>query len=374
MTDRTEAEIARRPPARRAARRARSGDDRPAESSSARSSTRAWRGCTSPRASAASACRPKLQNAGQRAADRGAARRVPYGRNPIGYGMCAPTIVTHGSDEQKRRYLRPLFTGEEIWCQLFSEPGAGSDVAGLVDAGGARRRRVDRQRPEGVDDARARRPLRHASSSAPTPSSRSTRASRCSSSTCTRRASRCGRCVQMTGEAEFNEVYFTDVRIPDSERLGDVGEGWRVSLTTLMNERVSIGGSRRARGARADRRGRARCGSEHASARDAGRARPAHAAVDRGRGATGSPTSARRRTASRARPGPEGSVGKLAMAELNQRIYELRASTCMGPDGDALRRLHDGPARRTPMDSRHAAEGVPAGRRPTRSRAARPRS
>ena len=56
---------------------------------------------------------------------------------------------------------------------------------------------------------------------------------------------------QMTGEAEFNEVYFTDVRVPDAERLGDVGEGWRVSLTTLMNERVSIGGSARARGARA---------------------------------------------------------------------------------------------------------------------------
>src|SRR5437763_1285518 len=56
---------------------------------------------------------------------------VPYARNPIGHGMCAPTIVVHGSDEQKRRYLRPLFTSEEIWCQMFSEPGAGSDVASL---------------------------------------------------------------------------------------------------------------------------------------------------------------------------------------------------------------------------------------------------
>ena len=52
-------------------------------------------------------------------------------RNPIGYGMCAPTIATHGTPKQKERYLRPLFTNEEIWCQLFSEPGAGSDVAGL---------------------------------------------------------------------------------------------------------------------------------------------------------------------------------------------------------------------------------------------------
>ena len=56
----------------------------------------------------------------------------PYPRNPIGYGMGAPTVVTHGSEEQRQRYLRPLFTGEEIWCQLFSEPGAGSDVAGLA--------------------------------------------------------------------------------------------------------------------------------------------------------------------------------------------------------------------------------------------------
>ena len=55
----------------------------------------------------------------------------PYGRNPIGYGMGAPTVVTHGSEAQRSRYLRPLFTGEEIWCQLFSEPGSGSDVAGL---------------------------------------------------------------------------------------------------------------------------------------------------------------------------------------------------------------------------------------------------
>ena len=73
---------------------------------------------------------PKLQNTinGKLFA---AGAPIPYGRNPIGHGMCAPTIVTHGTEEQKTRYLRPLFTGEEIWCQMFSEPGAGSDVAGL---------------------------------------------------------------------------------------------------------------------------------------------------------------------------------------------------------------------------------------------------
>ena len=176
----------------------------------------------------------------------------PYGRNPIGYGMGAPTVVTHGSDEQKQRYLRPLFTGEEIWCQMFSEPGAGSDVAGLSTRAlrdgdewivngqkvwttlahlarwGMLIVRTDPESPKHkgltyfVVDMQAPgvevRPL-----------------------------------VQITGEAEFNEVYFTDVRIPDSERLGDVGEGWRVSLTTLMNERVSIGGQVQPQGCGIDR-------------------------------------------------------------------------------------------------------------------------
>ena len=162
-------------------------------------------------------------------------------RNPIGYGMGAPTIVAHGSAAQQERYLRPLFTGEEIWCQMFSEPGAGSDVASLATtamrdgdewivngqkvwttlAHLARwgmvitRTNPDLPKHKGmtyfVIDMHAPgvevRPLR-----------------------------------QMTGEAEFNEVFMTDVRIPDGERLGDVGEGWRVALTTLMNERVSIGG------------------------------------------------------------------------------------------------------------------------------------
>ena len=69
-------------------------------------------------------------------------------RNPIGHGMCGPTVAVWGTEEQKQRYLRPLFTGEEIWCQLFSEPGAGSDFADRREG----RRRMDLQRPEGVDD------------------------------------------------------------------------------------------------------------------------------------------------------------------------------------------------------------------------------
>jgi alkylation response protein AidB-like acyl-CoA dehydrogenase len=162
-------------------------------------------------------------------------------RNPIGHGMCAPTIITWGSDEQKERYLRPLFTGEEIWCQLFSEPGAGSDFAGLAARGVADGDEwivngqkvwtslahvsrwgllVVRTDPDAVKHAGLTAFI--VDMQAPGIEVRPLR--------------------QITGDAEFNEVYFTDTRIPSSQLLGRQGDGWRVSLTTLMNERVSIGG------------------------------------------------------------------------------------------------------------------------------------
>ena len=167
--------------------------------------------------------------------------------NILGIGMGAPTIVEYGTPEQIQTYLRPMFTTEEIWCQLFSEPGSGSDLASLstkaVDDGdgfivngqkvwttlghlakwGLIVTRTDPDVPkhrgltffivdmesDGVDV----RPLR-----------------------------------QITGEAEFNEVYFTDVKIPKENILGSLGDGWRVSLAILMNERVAIGGNVRERG------------------------------------------------------------------------------------------------------------------------------
>ena len=161
--------------------------------------------------------------------------------------MCAPTLVTHGSDEQKQRYLRPLFTGEEIWCQMFSEPGAGSDVAGLST-------RAVRDGDEWiVNGQKVWTTLAHVA-----------RFGIVLVRTDPEQVKHKGMTmfvidmhapgvevrplVQATGEAEFNEVYMTDVRIPDRERLGDVGEGWGVSLTTLMNERVSIGGQVNPRG------------------------------------------------------------------------------------------------------------------------------
>ena len=159
----------------------------------------------------------------------------------IGQGMCAPTMMSYATEAQLKRYMPTLASGQEVWCQLFSEPQAGSDLAGLrtkaekegddwvingqkIWTSGAQHSdygilitRTDPEVPkhrgltmffldmksDGVDV----RPIK-----------------------------------QANGDSGFNEVYFENVRIPDAQRLGEVGEGWRVSLTTLMNERMAIGG------------------------------------------------------------------------------------------------------------------------------------
>jgi alkylation response protein AidB-like acyl-CoA dehydrogenase len=161
-------------------------------------------------------------------------------RNMMGVGMAGPTLVAFGTEEQQARLLRPTFTCEEIWCQMFSEPGAGSDVASLATSAvrdgdewvlngqkvwtsmahvarwGLLLVRTDPSAPKHrgltyfyVDmhsDGIEVRPLR-----------------------------------QMTGEAEFNEIFFSDARVPDSQRIGAVGDGWNVAIATLMNERVMLG-------------------------------------------------------------------------------------------------------------------------------------
>jgi alkylation response protein AidB-like acyl-CoA dehydrogenase len=272
---------------------------------------------------------PKYQRiVGERIAAAGGPH--PYFRNPIGYGMCGPTIIEWGSDEQKRRYLRPMFTGEEIWCQLFSEPGAGSDFAGLSARGvkdgdewivngqkvwttlahlskwGLLVVRTDPEAPKHaglaafVVDMKGPgvevRPLR-----------------------------------QMTGEAEFNEVYFSDTRIPDVEMLGRPGDGWRVSLTTLMNERVAIGGAIPEKGSGAiaaavqlwrqlpEERKDAATRDELMklwSRAEVLRLTNIRAAMARKVGV----------------PGPEGSVGKLASADLNKDTYAF-CINLMGAEG-----------------------------------------
>jgi alkylation response protein AidB-like acyl-CoA dehydrogenase len=236
--------------------------------------------------------------------------------------LAGPTIVTHGSDEVRHRFLRPMFTGEERWCQLFSEPGSGSDFAGLgtraVRDGdewvvngqkvwntlahladwGMLVARTDPEQPKhkgltyfaldmhapGVEV----RPLR-----------------------------------QITGEAEFNEVYMTDARVPDAHRVGDVGEGWRVSLTTLMNERSAIGsgsgGSRRRGPIEAALTMWAEA-PEHqrtAANRDALMRLYCASEVNRLTNARAS------QRAKAGNPGPEMSIAKLALAEFNKQATEF---------------------------------------------------
>ncbi len=265
----------------------------------------------------------RLSNAGAPMWNRGA--------NLIGIGMGAGVIITHGTEEQKQKWLRPMFTVDEIWCQMFSEPGAGSDVAGLstravkdgdewivngqkvwttlahLASWGMLVTRTDPDQPkhkgltyfivdmkgEGIEV----RPL-----------------------------------YQITGEAEFNEVFFDDARIHDSYRIDDVGAGWRVAMTTLMNERVAIGGntvprSSGAIGSAIETWNRQGSGSE------SGRRELARLWGE---------VEAMRLTAIRATenmqggvPGPEGSTGKLAWADLNKEVTAFSVGD-MGLDGATI--------------------------------------
>ncbi|HJP15937.1 MAG TPA: acyl-CoA dehydrogenase family protein [Acidimicrobiales bacterium] len=260
---------------------------------------------------------------------------VPYHDliiNPIGIGMGGPVVLTYASEEQKKRLLRPMFTGEEIWCQMFSEPGAGSDVAGLatramrdgdewvvngqkvwttlahVSRWGMLVARTDPDQPkhkgltyflldmesEGVEV----RPL-----------------------------------YQITGDAEFNEIFLNDVRIPHENVFGDVGGGWAAAVTTLMNERVALGGGvpKQGSGAIGDL---VQIWEERKDSMD-----EITSSVMRDRiTELWIQAEALRLTNWRARegsksgnPGPEGSVGKLMSAEMNQKIYEL-CMEIIGPE------------------------------------------
>ena len=254
----------------------------------------------------------------------------PMYRNPIGHGMCGPTVVVWGSEEQKQRYLRPLFTGEEVWCQLFSEPGSGSDFAGLSSKGVrdgdewvvngqkvwttlAHLSRwgllVVRTQPEAVKHAGLTAFV--VDMQAPGVEVRPLR--------------------QMTGEAEFNEVYFTDTRIADAEMLGQPGDGWRVSLTTLMNERVSIGGTIPAKGSGTIQSltstwAKLPDDRKDAATRDEVMQLWSQAEVLR---LTNIRANNNRKMGD---PGPEGSIGKMASANLNKAIY-AKVMDLLGADG-----------------------------------------
>ena len=253
-----------------------------------------------------------------------------YYRNPIGYGMCGPTVVMWGSEAQKQRYLRPLFTGEEIWCQLFSEPGAGSDFAGLAAKG------VRDGDEWVVNGQKVWTTLAHLS--------RFGLLVVRTDSEAVKHAGLAAFVVdmhapgvevfplrQMTGEAEFNEVFFNDVRIADSEMLGKPGDGWRVSLTTLMNERVSIGGTMPAKGSgtiQALTSTWAGLSAERKNAADLDEVMKLWSRAEVLR-LTNVRANQNRKMGD---PGPEGSIAKMAFADLNKDIY-AKVIDLMGADG-----------------------------------------
>jgi alkylation response protein AidB-like acyl-CoA dehydrogenase len=158
----------------------------------------------------------------------------------IGEGMCGPTVMAFGSEADKRRYLPRLASGEEIWCQLFSEPAGGSDVAGL-------RTRAEKKGDEWIiNGQKIWTSGAHYSDygiliTRTDPNVPKHKGLTMFYISMKSPGVEVKPIKQANGLQEFNEVFFTDLRVPDSQRLGAVGDGWNVSLTTLMNERMSIG-------------------------------------------------------------------------------------------------------------------------------------
>lgn len=260
----------------------------------------------------------------------------------VGLGMCGPTVLHHGSEDQKQRYIRRLLRADDIWCQLFSEPGSGSDLAALRTKAVRRddgwhiqgqkvwttlaqhsrygillcRTNPDVSKHRGltmfVVDMQAPgvtvRPLR-----------------------------------QMNGHQSFNEVFLDDVVIADSERLGDIDDGWRVALTTLMNERMAVGGGGGEIGVRSDAL------IAHAAQRIPTLSADRQALAVEALGKVLVESLAARYTGYRlqtslekgGRPGPEASAGKLtavrvahATADLGQRLLGDDAVLARSNDGD----------------------------------------
>jgi alkylation response protein AidB-like acyl-CoA dehydrogenase len=242
-------------------------------------------------------------------------------RNAIGLGMAAPTILAYGTDEQQRRWLRELWTGREVWCQLFSEPGAGSDLAALAtravrDGDGWV---VSGQKVWTSQAHLAKRALLLARSD---PDVEKHAGLTYFAVDMTAPGVEVRPLRQVTGEAEFNEVFLTDVPIPDEDRIGQVGEGWKVANATLMSERVNIGAARAA-----PREGgmigpAAANWRAHPELRTPGlhdrllrlwtEAEVARLAAER-----------MRQQLAAGQPGPEGSAAKLVFARLNQDISGL---------------------------------------------------
>jgi alkylation response protein AidB-like acyl-CoA dehydrogenase len=253
------------------------------------------------------------------------------GRIGIGLGMAAPTILAYGTQEQKERWLRPLWTGEEVWCQLFSEPGAGSDLAGLAtravrDEAGERWLVTGQKVWTSMAHA-ARWGLLLARTDPDVPKHAGLTYFACDMTVA---GIEVRPLRQLTGEAEFNEVFLSEAPVRDADRIGAAGEGWKVAQATLMNERVAIGGG-------ALPREGGMIGLAAAAWRDHPQRRTpglhdrlvrlwADAEVARLAGAR------LRQQLAAGQPGPEGSAAKVVFARLNQDLsaWELEFA---GADG-----------------------------------------
>jgi alkylation response protein AidB-like acyl-CoA dehydrogenase len=242
---------------------------------------------------------------------------APQSTDFVGRSLAGPTVLQWGTDDQKRRFLPPLARGEERWCQLFSEPGAGSDLAGLatraIPADGSWRVNGQKVWTSSAQDADFGLLLARTDPAAP-----KHRGLTCFIADMRAAGVEVRPLRDMTGLAHFNEVFLTDVVIPDEHRLGPVNDGWRVSVATLQGERAALSGAvavgrgrvdvlierSRQSGAWEDRRVRDRLMRLYAEERALQMTNARSAAA---------------RSAGR-RPGSEGSITKLFQSELIQRV------------------------------------------------------
>lgn len=251
--------------------------------------------------------------------------------NILGIGMGAATILAHGTDTQIARYLKPMFTCEEIWCQLFSEPGAGSDLAALATSA------VKDADWWVINGQKVWNTLAHVADFGLLVARTDPNVAKHAGLTyfildMHQDGVDVRPLYQITSEAEFNEVYLTDVALDDTMRLGDVGAGWSVAMTTLANERVAIGGNAPARSEGII----AQAITAFRDARERGDTDPvledqlmAHWVEAE----TLRLTTLRANTASwTGTPGPEGSTSKLQWAELNKAVSSFTLEL-LGPAG-----------------------------------------
>lgn len=261
---------------------------------------------------------------------------APEPINVIGLGMGGPVVIAHGTDEQKKRYLPPLLSGEEIWCQGFSEPNAGSDLSGLQT------RAEDRGDHYVVNGQKVWTTLAHVAKWCMLVARERKEANPRDGLTyllvdMESEGIEVRPLVQITGDAEFNEIFFKDVKVPKSQILGEAGRGWAVAMTTLLHERGTLGLALATRGQIT-----AAELAEHARKLGRGsdplvRQKIAQYAIE----ARALQLNGYRAVTAMKRngiPGPEGSILKLMWSELNQRMseaaFDLEGAGAQAGDAD----------------------------------------